>query len=38
MKLKSFKPASLLDGYDDDMSWEAREKYKINRVWRIYRD
>ena len=35
MKLKSFKPASLLEGWDDDMAWEAREKYKINRVRRI---
>lgn len=38
MKLKSFKPESLQEGYDDDMAWEAREKYKINRkqARRIY--
>ena len=35
MKLKSFKPESLQEGYDDDMAWEAREKYKINRVKEI---
>lgn len=32
MKLKTFKPESLRQGYDDDMAWEAREKYKLNRV------
>ena len=32
MKLKSFQPEKLREGYDDDMPWEAREKLKINRV------